>query len=148
MRRQQSYFNPVQGNTVRFCLPIMISDKSFEILIKFLTLGNKCTILPFKWDSEKNKIVLTPTLKRKLFPFVISVYVIFAVYYSGKTYTVVSDPDLIIVVLIFISMTFPICILIWIHWNQSSVVILSNAIFDFNRFQLKYVYVSQDSVKA
>jgi len=116
----------------------MISNVSFSNFIKFITLGNKCGILPLKWDLKKNKLLLARRLKHNIFLVLTLAHLLFIIGYTGWNYKIVSDTDFIIVLYILLSLTGSIFVLVWMfHWNQSATFILLNAIFDFDRFQRK-----------
>ena len=121
-----------------FHLGTMISNESFTTFIKFITLGNKCGMLPLKWDYNRNKLILARTLKHNIFLALTLVYLLFIIGYTAWNYKAASDTDPVLLFFILLSFTGPIFFLVWMfYWNQSSTVILLNTIFDVNRFQRK-----------
>jgi len=124
-----------------FRLETMVSNESFTSFIKLITIGNKCGMLPLKWDLKRNKLILARRLKHTIFLVLTLAHLLFIIGYTALNYKIVSDTDLIIVLFILLSLTEPIYVLVWMfNWNQYSTVLLLNANFDFNRFQRKYFH--------
>jgi len=72
---------------------IMISDTTLSILAKILSIGNKCYMIPFKWDSERNELLLTPTLGHRMFPYFAILYYCSIICFTSYRYTVTSLTD-------------------------------------------------------
>jgi len=115
----------------------MISDKTLSVLAKILAFGNKCYMVPFKLDTTRNELVLTPTLGHKIFPYFAFLYYCSIVCFTSYRYTVTSLTDWIYILMNLTIIGLGNLLNGLIRMKHAQIVSTFNATFKFNNMQRK-----------